>query len=173
MSGIQERGSCRHAFSKVAVATLAPVLMVACAAAEPGELSDVERQTVVAEINERLNEYAAAVTSKNLDVALSFWSDSEEFIFAGDGTILGGYDEWAALTTQHTAETAQWLYWDWTRIEVAILSRSAASATVEFDFSSILNQGDTLSLQGAWTYVFKKFEGEWKVIQTNGHHLGL
>ena len=154
----------------LAVCLLLAVVVVGCVASEPDEMSPAERQAVAAEIRERLDEYAEAVTNQDINAMLSFWSDSEDFLFAGDGVILGGYEEWAPLTTKHNAETKRWLRWNWHNVHVVVLSQNAASATVALDYSKISTDGDTVSADGSWTYVFKKYDGDWKVIQTNGSH---
>jgi len=41
-----------------------------------------------------------------------------------------------------------------------VLSQYAASATVEFDYSKISTNRDTLSGRGAWTYVLKKYDAD-------------
>jgi ketosteroid isomerase-like protein len=134
-------------------------------------LSEVEREAVAEEIRARLDWYADAVMRLDIDAMLTFWSESAEFTFAGDGTILGGYEEWAPTTMGHIAETKEWLAWNWNTVHVVPLSKEGATATVEFDASWINLQGDTLSLAGSWTYVFKKAGGVWKVVQTNGTHV--
>ena len=136
-------------------------------------MSQEERQNVVAEIHERLDSYADAVTRLDIDAMLSFWMDSEEFVFAGDGVILGGYDEWTSLMSQRSGETEQWLHFNFHNVKVVVLSRNAASATVELDNRRVWANGDTASTGGAWTYVLRKDEGEWKVIQTTGTHVEL
>lgn len=47
----------------------------------------------------------------------------------------------------------------------------AATATVEFENSRTTTAGVTVNVKGAWTYVFKKYDGKWRVIQTNGTHI--
>lgn len=69
--------------------------------------------TTSSEVQRTLDDYANAVKRKDLTAMLSFWSDSEDFVLAGDGTILGGYDQWAEVTTQDNDEAAQWLQWQW------------------------------------------------------------
>ena len=97
-----------------------------------------------------------------------FWSDSEDFIFAGDGRILGGYKEWTDDMSQFTEITNRFPYWENKNIKIEVLSRNAASYTMEFDNGRIGVTGDTLHTKGAWTYVFRRDKGDWRVIQTNG-----
>ena len=49
------------------------------------EITPAQKAEVVSEIQQLLDDYATAVTSKDLKGQLSFWSDS--LVFAGDGMI--------------------------------------------------------------------------------------
>jgi len=64
----------------------------------PPTFGSAQRAAVEAEIRQRLTDYAAAVTSKDLAGILRLWSDS--VIFAEDGTILGGFEAWAPIARQ-------------------------------------------------------------------------
>ena len=54
------------------------------------ESSEGWRQTVHDEIELALDGYRDAILSRDYDAMLGFWSDSDQFEFAGDGRILGG-----------------------------------------------------------------------------------
>lgn len=100
-----------------------------------------------------------------------FWSDSEDFVFAGDRKILGGYEAWVDVLNQWAETTDRYLYWNNSNIKIEVLSRNAACYTMEFDNERISAAGDTLNTKGSWTYVFKKYDDGWRVIQTNGTHI--
>ena len=154
---------------------LASALAFACGC-QPSTSNDVspaEREAIVQEIERTIDEYIDANLRKDVDAQLGFWSDSEEFVFAGDGTILGGYKEWAELLRQYDQENEKWNYWDIRNLHVVVLSRDTAAATLEFEYSIEKTNGETLRQKGAWTYVFKNFDGKWRVIQTNGTHLSF
>ena len=42
---------------------------------------------------------------KDREAILSFWSESEDFVFAGDGRILGGFKAWSEQATRDINET--------------------------------------------------------------------
>ena len=144
--------------------------IIGCQESGSNELTDQERQNLEGEIIERLNNYADAVVNKNIDDILSFWSNSDDFVFAGDGAIIGGYNEWAAIAIRDNDQALKWINWNWNNVHIKILSKESASATVEFNYKKINIQQDTISGYGSWTYVFLKNKDEWKVIQSNGHH---
>lgn len=56
-------------------------------------LTDKEKERIGIEIVNSVDNYIKAITSNDLDKMLAFWSDSEEFIHAGDGVVVGGYKE--------------------------------------------------------------------------------
>ena len=144
---------------------------LACQPVAPTELAESERAQIVAEIEQTIEDYKDANLRLDLDAQMTFWSDSDEFVFAGDGTISGGYEWWADQMRNYDAQNESWDYWEMTNIHVAVLARDAASATLEFESSVQRVGGVTARQRGAWTYVFKKQDGSWKVIQTNGTHV--
>jgi len=145
--------------------------LLGCASPAPTQLDEAQRQLVIREVQQRLDQYAAAVTGKELDAILSFWSDSDDFVFAGDGSILGGFNQWAALAKQDNEQAERWVYWNWRNVHILPLSRDAASATLEFEYEKVLLQGDTVQGHGSWTYVMKRTDAGWQVYQGNGHHI--
>ena len=146
---------------------LSGLVLVGCSAAE-ASFGEVQRDQVVAEVQQRLDDYATAVTSRDIDAILSFWSDS--LVFAGDGSILGGYEEWAPIARQDNELAQEWIHWTWGNVHILPLSPDAASATLEFEYEKILVAGDTVTGYGSWTYVFKKGPDGWQVHHANGHH---
>jgi len=154
----------------ILVAIAALIVVVACGRSSPTRFDAADQQAVIQEVRQRLNEYSNAVTSKDIDAMLGFWSNSDDFVFAGDGAILGGYDQWSSLTRQDNEQTDHWVHWTWKNVHILPLSRNAASATLEFTYEKILTGGETIEGYGSWTYVFRHTGKEWKVIHANGHH---
>ena len=89
-----------------------------------------------------LDDYREAILSRDYDAMLSFWSDSEEFVFAGDGRILGGSDAWKAEMARHYESTSRWEQWDWQSVHIVPLSESAAS--VRLTRPRVLARSDSL-----------------------------
>ena len=61
------------------------LLTVSSAQQLRAEITPAQKAEVVSKIQQLLDDYATAVTSKDLKGQLSFWSDS--LVFAGDGMI--------------------------------------------------------------------------------------
>jgi ketosteroid isomerase-like protein len=136
-------------------------------------LPKVGAAQVRAEVRQALDRYREAMLSRDYETMISFWSDSPDFVFAGDGRILGGIEAWKAETTRHYKQTQSWVQWDWQSVHIVALSETAASATLEFRFRWVDVGGQTRNTRGAWTYVFLKSDGVWKVVHTNGTHVEL
>lgn len=135
--------------------------------------NDRWREQVTEQIRIVLDGYRKAMLTRDYKAMLAFWSDSEDFVFAGDGRILGGSQAWKAETTRHYESTGKWEQLDWQSVHILPISESAASATLEFRSRWIDTKGATHNVRGAWTYVFMKTNGIWKVVHTNGTHIKL
>lgn len=145
--------------------------LAGCGASAEGGLGPGDRERIVQEISRTLDDYQDAVTHKELSAVKAFWSDADVFVFAGDGTILGGSKEWNDKLDWYHNDTAKWNHWEYRNLHIEPLAIDAASATVEFENSRTTTAGETVKVKGAWTYVFKKHDGKWRVIQTNGTHI--
>ena len=156
-----------HAVTGIAASAL---LVAACGTSEKSSFDESQQQAVALEIHQRLDEYSDAVTRRDLDAILSFWSDSGELVFAGDGAILGGYDEWATIARRDNEHVDHWIHWTWNNVHVLPLSRNSASATLEFNYEKVLLSGENVKGYGSWTYVFRRTPDGWKVFHSNGHH---
>ena len=72
--------------------------------------------------------------------------------------------------TRHYDGTLGWEQWDWRSVHILSLSESSASATLESRFRWVDVDGATHNSRGAWTYVFLKSNGAWKVAQMTQAH---
>jgi len=147
------------------------LLLTSCRTDNSQELSKQDISKIKKEIINRVDQYFEAVKVLDIEEMVKYWSDSEDFIIAGDGKIIGGYKEWTDQQRAFASITDHYIFWENKNINVEVLSRNAACYTMEFNNGRISTSGDTLNTKGAWTYVFKKYNGDWKVIQTNGAHI--
>lgn len=137
---------------------------------EKNELTEQEAAIIENQIRVRVEKYIESVKALDFDSMLDFWSDSKDFVYAGDGRVLGGYKEWHARMKDFVQTTQRVLFWSNQNIHIKALSDNAASYTMDFEVDFIGVKGDTSHVKGAWTYVFEKTNGKWKVIHTNGTH---
>ena len=138
----------------------------------PGkEMTTETRDELVKEITDLMEAYSGAVKTWNMEAIDRFWGDFGGFIFAGDGIILGSHDEWSETLRQYEDQVDRWLKFEYKNMHVEVLSVDAAPVTTEFEHSRVTVNGDTINVKGAWTYVFKKSNGEWDIVHTNGTHV--
>ena len=140
--------------------------------AEAGTLSAEEAAQIEREIRQTVDEYVEAVKAKDIPAALSFWSNTADFVHAGDGKIFGGYEEWSSYVANSLEAVDEYLYWNNSDIHVVVLARNAAAYTMNFEVATVTD-GEKNEISGSWTYVFRKSESGWQVIQSNGAHVGL
>lgn len=147
------------------------VLAFGCGTRTPSSMTDQERAAVAEAVEQRVSGYVEAIERQDLEYLLGFWADTEGFVLAGDGSLTIGYDTWATQIREIVAGTASVLHAEYKNPHIYVLARDAASYSMEFDWSMATTAGDTVSATGAWTYVFKRLDGEWKVVQSAGTHL--
>ena len=164
--------------NKLLLATQVSILLIlfltGCSSKESlqTELSNAEKEEIRAEIIQIVDDYYEAVTSNDIERILTFWSSSDEFIHAGDGSIFGGYKEWSSYLRGWTKPDRIWLFWNNKDIHVVVIDKVAASYTMNFE-NSFIEKSDTVRVKGSWTFVFRKEGSEWKVIASNGMHKGF
>ena len=118
-------------------------------------LSKEVKEQIELEVRQRVDDYFEDVQSKDIKGMLSFWSNSEDFIHAGDGSIFGNYDKWSnwLLDRYNKGTVEKWLYWKNSDIHVIVLSKDAAAYTIItrttfLRFNSCQNWNGLLGLSG-------------------------
>lgn len=159
----------RASFSAAAAFTLA-VALSGCERYEcdsPATLSAADTDRIEAEVRQALDEYAAAVVSGDRESVEAFWGDFDDFIHAGDGRVFGDREAWLAWMASHRPDET--LSWAFTEVHVAVLGARAASYTANFEVVNIRGVEESTTT-GSWTYVLRKTDGAWRVVQSNGKH---
>jgi len=147
------------------------VIVQACAPASPDAMNEQEKAAVAEAVGQRVEWYVNAIRTLDLDRMLQFWADTDGFVFAGDGSLTIGYDAYAAQLRDAIGSTVQVNSIEIRNPQVYVLSRDAAAYSMAFEWSMTSVAGDTMRARGAWTYVFKRLDGEWKVVHSAGTHL--
>jgi ketosteroid isomerase-like protein len=147
------------------------LLLWSCSASAPARLTDADRAEVRAAVQERMDGYLDAVRRQDLDWMLGFWADTDEFVFAGDGSLIAGYDGFGTQLRAASAATAAVLDLSASNEHLFVLARDVAALSLEFEGTMVTVAGDTVRSRGAWTYVFKQFGDGWKVVHSAGTHV--
>ena len=164
-----------HALKSQFLLHLALIVLItftSCKKTDERKLTRLEKEQITKEIVGVVDNYFKVVQANDIDQILEFWSDSEEFIHAGDGSIVGDYEKWSNWLKDWTNPDRKWLYWNNTDVHVIVLDKMTGTYTMNFDNAFILD-GDTMKVKGSWTYVLRKEGVEWKVITSNGTHKGF
>jgi steroid delta-isomerase-like uncharacterized protein/uncharacterized protein (TIGR02246 family) len=134
------------------------------------ELSDQKKEEIARAVEERFADYVDAMKKIDIERLLNFWADTEGFVNAGDGLLTVGYDSLANRMREFISNTAKVTSFEFSKPHVYVLSNDAASLCNEYEWSLIDKDGNTVNAKGSWMYVFKKFDGVWKVVHTAGTH---
>jgi len=99
-------------------------------------------------------------------------ANTEGYVMGGDGKILfTDYSLYNESMKSNFAGIQKFTEFETVAIYVYVLSKEAATCTTEFTSKFLTSGGDTVLNNGCWTFVFKKFDNDWRVIQENGTHL--
>lgn len=99
-------------------------------------------------------------------------ANKEGYVMGADGKIL--FTDYATYNkTMKLSFTGIQRFTDFetVAIYVYVLSKDAATCTTEFKSKFLTTAGDTVINNGCYTFVFKKFDNNWRIIQENGTHL--
>ena len=144
--------------------------LTSCKTNNNNELTDQQKVKIVNEIEGIVSNFLSP-SGLNYEGHTKLRANTPGYVYAGDGKIL-----WTDFATYETATKSifsnirGFSECNVLKNYVYVLCPDAASSTVEFRGKYITAQGDTIVHNGCWTFVFRKFANEWKVIQENGTH---
>lgn len=134
-------------------------------------MNEQEKYEIIKEVNDRVTEYVAAMKKLDVNKMLTFYTDTQDFVLAVDGSLLIGYDKFSVRQRTKTLKIKSVNKIDVKNIHVYVLSKNAASCSYQFEWSMTRKTGDTIKSTGSWNYVFKKTDNEWKIIHSTGTHI--
>lgn len=135
------------------------------------ELSENQKSQVKKEVDEAVMKFLDAKTL-SFETHTGLRADKAGFLFAGDGKIeFTDYKSYREATKKIFEGVKQFTDMKILSMHTYVLAENAAVSTVEFASHFITTKGDTLPNNGCWTFVFEKFDGNWKVVQEKGTHI--
>jgi len=154
----------------IAASTALAIVLSGCEAVDDSQainLSAADRSRIEAEVRQALDDYAASVVAGDQERVAAFWGDFDDFIHAGDGRVFGNREAWLAwIASNQPDDTVSWEFSD---VHVAVLGARAASYTANFKVVNVVG-GEESTITGSWTYVLRKTDDGWRVVQSNGKH---
>ncbi|OVE80491.1 hypothetical protein BVY01_00130 [bacterium I07] len=143
-------------------------LMQGCSQDSDNSLSSDERATISDAIEKQVNGYFEAVNRHDVDWLLAFWADVDEFAMWDDGKLSTGYDSIEKGTRDWFAGLTTVLHSEHSNGNAFALDKALAIYTTQYDWGIVTTSGDTVRCRGPWTYVFRPFDGGWKVVYSYG-----
>jgi len=134
------------------------------------ELSDLQQREIANEIDLILDKFMDAKTL-SFETHTGLRADKVGYLMAGEGKIeFTNYKDYKEAMRQSFNVIQRFTEIKILKRYTYVLAKDAAVSTLLFESKFLTSSGDTLNNNGCWTFVFKKFDGQWKVIQENGTH---
>jgi ketosteroid isomerase-like protein len=130
-------------------------------------LSAADTARIEEEVRQALDDYAASVVAGDQEQMEAFWGDFDDFIHAGDGRVFGDREAWIAWMASNPPDGI--VSWEFSEVHVAVLGAEAASYTANFELVTVVDGAESTPT-GSWTYVLRKTDEGWRVVQSNGKH---
>jgi hypothetical protein len=155
----------------VGVFILLPIISASCSSQNTNELTNDQKKVISNEIETIVKDFFNPGTL-NYETHTGLRANQEGYVMGGEGKILfTDYSTYNESMKSSFAGIQRFTDFETTAIYVYVLSRDAATCTTEYKSKFLTTAGDTVINNGCWTFVFKKFDNGWKVIQENGTHL--
>lgn len=137
------------------------ILAIGCKPA-PRELTAIQKSVVSDEINDVMAEIETSLRKLDFERILTFYFDSREVTIASDGTLFPDRNAYFSRFRALVKGIRGIESFEWTGKKIYSLSMERALFTGEFREKIIRDGEEPQNLQGAWTILFQKVNGEWK-----------
>lgn len=142
-----------------------------CKPTETDVLTEEEKVKITNEI-ESIVENFLDPNTMTYESHIGLRANVDGYVMGGDGKILYiDYESYQQGTKAVFDNFDRFIKLKATKTFVYVLGKDAASCTAEFEGAFIDLNGDTITHNGCWTFVFKQFDGIWKVVHENGTHV--
>ena len=156
-----------HIRSSIA-ASVAVALVIGCAKNDSAPLSSAER-TAIADSLKAMVVSAYDLSKPNVvGNLMSLYPDSGRVISASGGamtTTRPKLEEQVKTFWKYVGSNMKQPKWEWTAMEVDVLSRDAAVMTSTYRIPHTTPNGMRHVIGGAWTAVFARRGGRWVIVQ--------
>lgn len=147
------------------------LIIVSCQPKDSCKLTTEEKKAVSKEVETVVRNFLNAETI-SYETHTSLRANQPGYVMGDKGQIkYRTYAEYQSATKTAFSGIQRFTEMQIVELYVYPLSKDAATCTTLFKSKFLTIAGDTLINNGCWTFVFKKFENEWKVVQENGTHL--
>ena len=146
------------------------LILVSCQTQDSCELTAEEKKVVSNEVETVVRNFLNAETL-SYETHTGMRANQPGYVMGGEGQIkFRSYAEYQSAMKTSFSGIRRFIEMHIVELYVYPLSKDAATCTTLFKSKLLTTSGDTLINNGCWTFVLKKFDNEWKVIQENGTH---
>lgn len=148
-------------------ATVALAVSIACARPESSELSAAQK-AAIADTLKKLVVSAYDLSKPDPVASLMSLYPDDSLISASAGSVVhtrGQLEQQVRTFWTYVGSNMQKPRWEWTSMDVDVLSPDAAAMTSTYRIPHTTPQGRPHMLGGAWTAVFARRGGRWLVVQ--------
>lgn len=156
-----------RAASRLIGAALAAILTLACRPASDTTLTDADRTAIAATIERRVKAAYDLGADDVLAGLMSLYPKDGPVYSASGGRVTTSRDTLEAAVRQfwnYVGRNMREPKWEWTTMEVDVLSPAAAVMTTTYRVPHLTPNGQPHVIGGAWTAVFAKRDGEWVIV---------
>jgi len=147
------------------------LIFVSCQPSGSGKLTEVEKKSVSTEVETVVRNFLNAETL-SYETHTGLRANQPGYVMGGEGQIMfRSYAEYQSALKTSFSGIQKFTEMNIVELHAYPLSKDAATCTTLFKSKFLTTAGDTIINNGCWTFVFKKFDNEWKVIQENGTHI--
>jgi hypothetical protein len=136
------------------------LLLVAACQAPPAEMTEAERDAIVAAIMDQTDRMMPVWNAMDWEGSIAFFHP-EKAAFAWSGTVYEYGDlleRWESAGSNYTAQQSSW-----TNRKIEVFTEEAAVFQGLFDLTLTRQDGSVINYPGncSWTAVFEPYNGEW------------
>ncbi len=146
---------------------LASGFVLACGQGADPELTDEERRSIAATIEQRVKTAYDLGARDVLAGMLTLYPREGPVYSASGGSVTTTRDSLEAAIRQfwnYVGRNMRDPKWEWTTMRVDVLSRTSAVMTTTYRVPHLTPGGDPHVIGGAWTAVFARKNGEWAIV---------
>ena len=160
----------RRARPALLVATvLAAIVTASCNTARGADqVTSAQRKAIAQEIERSVRD-AYDLTKPNVDERmLSLYADTGRLVSASGGSVITSRDSLAQgihYFWRNIGLNMKQPKWIWDQMLVDVLSPTAAVLTATYHVPHTTPRGQPHTIGGAWTMVFEKQGGRWRIVQ--------
>ena len=149
----------------------AALILVGCSSADRARVTELSKAQLANTVYNHLRTHLDLMMAGEVEEALGYFVNSPELVYASDGSIVIGWDAVADLMRNAMEGIGEWIAIDLHEPRVYVLGPDAATISVRFEERFVAVTGDSLTVRGNWTVVWKRFADGWNAVQIGAAHI--